>query len=277
MPDSLHIVRLHAVELMHWNQLLDSSHQPQSTSPCLRVLRVCGSWWWWIGDCFSASYTSNTEQPSLSVHSFHCLHPSVSTRLGQWWWGDSLTLLLMGERIFEHLGWAWLMSGPSQSSGTSPGNPPTSQSLPSSLTPFAQPHLPDLKPSWGLATCLKNSLTCWGTAAGSPVSSCGRVVGVWPKHSSLMFPPTLCLSAEWAAPLDTAATPELHLPARPRSGSSWGWRREVWELELLLGPLLIPPNPLPDYSKGSDLWKKLRHWMTVQRHFTKKTNQNKRT
>lgn len=104
----------------------------------------------------------------------------------------------------------------SQVSETLSGASQASQNLPASLTPFASPHLPDLKPSWGLATCLKNSLTCRGTASGSPGSSWGRVVGVRPDILCSCFHPLrVC---EVSCPVGHGGHPELYLPAGHRGG-----------------------------------------------------------
>lgn len=99
-PDSIHSPLPYAAGTMRWNQPLDSSHQPHLPSFCLHGLQVCGSWWWWAGDCggpygFSASYTSNTKQPSLCILSIFFMVLSgfdMGTQVGATichysWWG----------------------------------------------------------------------------------------------------------------------------------------------------------------------------------------------
>lgn len=98
MPDSLHIALPHTVEPLHQNQLLDSSHQPESTSLCLRVLVSVGVVMDWRLQWASVASTSNTKKPLLSGHSFHRLHRSAWTGLGHWRWERFSALLLTGEK-----------------------------------------------------------------------------------------------------------------------------------------------------------------------------------
>jgi hypothetical protein len=92
----------------------------------------------------------------------------------------------------------------------------------------------------------ENSLTCWGTAAGSPVSSCERVVGVRPEHSLLMFS-THSVSAGWEASW-------TQWPPRVEP-SSWIQGGELWKMEVR-SKWNIFLGLLPDDSRSCDLSKK---------------------
>lgn len=82
-PDFVHIALLHAVATIHFetSPLTPATSQSPPASASVDSVMVRD------GDGgveaavglfgFSASYTGNTKQPSLSVHSYHFLHRSV--------------------------------------------------------------------------------------------------------------------------------------------------------------------------------------------------------